>query len=75
MPSDAYPLRALRELLGPQAPSRGIVTRVTGGEVQVATSSGLVTARASGLLAVGQAVSLSGGVAKRRAVTSAEYPL
>lgn len=74
MPS-SYPLDALRQALTADSPQHGVVTRVVGAEAQIATSAGLVTARTSGSISAGQAVSVTAGVCRRRAVVSAEYAL
>ena len=71
-----FPLRQLRSLLAPAARSAGVVTRLRGAAVEVATADGLIVAQpgAAGLI-VGQAVTVQNGIAWPRAVASMAYAL
>ncbi|EXJ14427.1 hypothetical protein [Imhoffiella purpurea] len=74
MPS--FPLQELRRLLRPDTPKRGVVSRVSGQRVQVATSGGIVAAMAgTSALAVGQRVTLRDGIVYPAPVAAVNYPL
>lgn len=68
-----YPLHTLRALLRTSSARRGVVVRVAGTAVQIATASGLVRAQASGTLSVGQSVNVRDGVADPAATAGQRY--
>lgn len=71
----SYPLSALRSLLAVDQPTHGVVVRIVGTDAEIATASGMRHAKTVGTLAVGDPVTLSQGIASRRATATAEYPL
>ena len=70
-----HPLDELRALLNASESTRARVTRLLDTRVQIATPTGLQTVQSGGTLHVGQAVTLSRGVAYPAAVASAVYSL
>jgi hypothetical protein len=70
-----YPLSALRALLAADQPTQGVVVRIVGTDAEIATASGMRHAKTVGTLAVGDPVTLTQGIASRRAKASADYPL
>lgn len=70
-----YPLHALRSLLSGSQITRGVVVRVTGERVQVATARGLQVVLSGGAISAGQTVTIRYGIAYPAAVASESYAL
>ncbi len=70
-----FPLKALTQLLAPDAAEMGSVVGIQGSLIRIATARGAVMARTVDTLAVGDRVQVRNGIATKSPVARQAYPV